>query len=66
LLPVSIPEHLKTKEKHDDNGSIVGVDWRNERSDAEADQSRDDCHHNERDDGPQEDCQLVISHCQDG
>ncbi len=46
-LPIGIPEHFETKEKHDDDGSVVGVDWWNEGGDAKADQSRDDCHDNQ-------------------
>lgn len=64
-LLVSIPEHLESKEEHDDDGRIVSVDWWNEGGDAKPDQGRDNRHDDESSDGADEDDHLVVAHCKD-
>ena len=66
VVPVSIPEHLEAEEKHDDDGRVVGVDWRDEGGDAKPDQGGDNRHDVERDNGAEEDGELVVAHGEDG
>ena len=61
-MPVGVPEHLEAEDEHDDDGGVEGVDRRDERGDAVAEQSRHDRHRHQRDDRAREDDQLVVTH----
>ena len=61
-MPVGVPEHLEPEDEHDDDGGVEGVDRRNERGDAVAEQRRHDRHRHQRDDRAQEDDQFVVTH----
>ncbi len=53
---------LESEDKHDDNGSVEGVDFWNEWCDSVAQQGRHDGHEDKGGDGAKEDRQLVVAH----